>query len=318
MQAIVKQLEHELEHFFVKKNSIETIFIGGGTPSTIPAHLFVPFFEKLTPYLQNDAEITTEANPNSATQRWLQDMRTLGINRVSFGVQSFDEQKLKLLGRNHTQKQAILAPQIAKSCGFENISIDLIYGTHIDNKKLLQKDLEVAFSLPINHLSAYTLTIEENTKFFATPYVSKDDENIAYWFIKKIKSKLPQYEISNFGKYQSKHNLGYWQYKDYIGIGSGAVGFFKDRRFYPTNSIESYIKDPLDISIEKLDSQAIQSEKILLGFRSSVGVKLQLLNHKQQQLAHELIQADKLIKRENTLYNPNYFLADEISLYLLS
>ncbi len=318
MKAIIRQLDLELERFDVKEKSIETLFIGGGTPSTIAASLFIPFFKKISPYLKEDAEITTEANPNSATKTWLNGMKDLGVNRISFGVQSFDTNKLTLLGRNHTSKQAYLAPQMAASCGFENISIDLIYGTHIDTKELLEQDLKLAFSLPINHLSAYSLTIEENTKFFSTPQVSDDDEDIAYWFTKKIKSHLPQYEISNFGTYKSKHNLGYWQYKDYIGIGSGAVGFLKDRRFYPTSSIEDYIKDPLNITTEHLNTQAIKSEKILLGLRSDVGVKISLLNQKQHQLAKDLIDAKKLIQKENILYNPNFFLADEISLYLLS
>ncbi len=317
MRAILRQLEEELERYDVHTESIETFFIGGGTPSTIKAELYSPFFEKITPYLDPNAEITTEANPNSATQAWLEGMYKLGVNRVSFGVQSFHEQKLKLLGRNHTSNLAIQAPNLAKSCGFENISIDLIYGTHIDTKTLLEEDLKTALTLPINHLSAYSLTIEENTKFFDTPHVSDDDENLAYWFTKQIKTHLPQYEISNFGLYHSKHNLGYWQYKDYIGIGSGAVGFLQNKRFYPSSSIEGYIKNPFDIKEESLDKEAIQSEKVLLGLRSMVGVHMQLLTPQQQSKAHDLIAEKKLILERNTLFNPNYFLADEISLFLL-
>ena len=317
MQAILTQLDFELERFGASRGNIETLFIGGGTPSTVSPEMYRPFFEKIKPYLSPDAEITTEANPNSATQTWLEGMRHLGVNRISFGVQSFDDEKLKLLGRNHSASQAMHAPGLAGEIGFSHISIDLIYGTHLDNRGLLEKDLQSALTLPIDHLSAYSLTIEEGTPFQDRPDVSQDDENLAYWFTDQIKSSLPQYEISNFGTCQSRHNLGYWQYKDYIGIGSGAVGFLKNRRFYPTPSIESYIENPMDITTEILDTDAIKSEKVLLGLRSVTGVSTALLSSVELERAYHLIEAQKLYLKENTLYNTNYFLSDEIALYLL-
>ena len=315
MEAILVQLKSELKRFEATKNSIETLFIGGGTPSTIDPKLYEPFFKLLKPYLIKDAEITTEANPNSATPTWIKGMQKLGVNRISFGVQSFDEKKLKLLGRNHTPDMAKEAIKNAHHLGFENISLDLIYGSNIDNKELLQKDLDIAFLLPINHLSAYSLTLEENTPFFTKPEVQNDDENLAYWFTKNI--PLPQYEISNFGTYKSKHNLGYWQYKDYLGIGSGAVGFLKDRRFYTQTSIEEYIKNPNQIKQEKLSDEAIVSEKVLLGLRSVVGFSQDILTKEQQKRAMLVVEDKKLTFKDGRFYNPNYFLSDEIALFIL-
>ena len=315
MEAILVQLKSELKRFEATKNSIETLFIGGGTPSTIDPKLYEPFFKLLKPYLIKDAEITTEANPNSATPTWIKGMQKLGVNRISFGVQSFDEKKLKLLGRNHTPDMAKEAIKNAHHLGFENISLDLIYGSNIDNKELLQKDLDIAFLLPINHLSAYSLTLEENTPFFTKPEVQNDDENLAYWFTKNI--PLPQYEISNFGTYKSKHNLGYWQYKDYLGIGSGAVGFLKDRRFYTQTSIEEYIKNPNQIKQEKLSDEAIVSEKVLLGLRSIVGFSQDILTKEQQKRAMLVVEDKKLTFKDGRFYNPNYFLSDEIALFIL-
>jgi oxygen-independent coproporphyrinogen-3 oxidase len=315
MEAILVQLKSELKRFKATKNSIETLFIGGGTPSTIDPKLYEPFFKLLKPYLIKDAEITTEANPNSATPTWIKGMKKLEVNRISFGVQSFDEKKLKLLGRNHTPSMAKEAIKNAHHLGFENISLDLIYGSNIDNKELLQKDLDIAFLLPINHLSAYSLTLEENTPFFTKPEVQNDDENLAYWFTKNI--PLPQYEISNFGTYKSKHNLGYWQYKDYLGIGSGAVGFLKDRRFYTQTSIEEYIKNPNQITQEKLSDEAIVSEKVLLGLRSIVGFSQDILTKEQQKRAMLVVEDKKLTFKDGRFYNPNYFLSDEIALFIL-
>jgi len=226
MHAIMIQLEEEFARFHVSKNSIETLFIGGGTPSCVEAEAYKPFFDFIAPYLTKDAEITTEANPNSATKNWLEGMFDLGVNRVSFGVQSFNKEKLKFLNRNHTPQDAITAIQNAKEIGYKNISLDLIYGSDIDTKALLSHDIQSAFALPINHISAYSLTIEEGTKFFATPEVAYDDESQAFWLVKEIEKRgFSSYEISNFGTYQSQHNRGYWEYKDYMGIGAGAVGF---------------------------------------------------------------------------------------------
>lgn len=318
MKAILVQLKSELKKFEATNESIETLFIGGGTPSTISPKLYAPFFEMITPYLQQNAEITTEANPNSATPSWLEGMKALGVSRVSFGVQSFDNEKLKLLGRNHNSDMAISAIKNAQKIGYKNISLDLIYGTSLDNKALLLNDLQTAFSLPINHLSAYSLTIEEGTAFFYTPQVQNDDENLAFWFAKEIaKRGLPQYEISNFGNYHSMHNLGYWKYKDYLGIGSGAVGFLKDQRFYTQNDIESYIKNPLDIKIEMLSDEAIISEKVLLGLRSVAGFSQALLTPHQLENAMTLADEEKLIFKEEYFFNTNYFLSDEVALYIL-
>jgi oxygen-independent coproporphyrinogen-3 oxidase len=315
LKAVSIQLKSELKRFNATLNSIETLFIGGGTPSTIKAELYKPFFNTIKPYLKKNAEITTEANPNSATLSWLDGMKRVGVNRVSFGVQSFNGEKLKMLGRNHTPSMAKEAVKNAQKVGFENISLDLIYGTSLDSKELLAKDLDIAFSLPINHLSAYSLTLEENTPFFTKTEVQNDDENLAYWFTKKI--PLPQYEISNFGNYRSKHNLGYWQYKNYIGVGCGAVGFLKNERFYTQKSVEEYIKNPNHIDIEKLDNRAIKSEKILLGLRSIVGFSKELLTSHEIKRAKYLVEDKKLILKNNHFYNPNYFLSDEIALYIL-
>ena len=319
MQALCTQLEFELERFQADNNSIETLFIGGGTPSTVSPELYKPLFKLLKPYLAKDIEITSEANPNSATLQWLEGMRQLGVNRISFGTQSFDEKKLKLLNRAHNSDDAKNAVFNAHKAGFENISLDLIYATLNDTKELLENDLNIAFSLPINHLSAYALTIEEGTPFATKPQMSQESLELTTWLFQTIESHgFKQYEISNFGTYQSQHNLGYWKYKDYIGLGSGAVGKLNNTRFYPTSDIEAYIQNPLNISKEHLSSEDIKIEKIFLGFRSALGVNENLLNKEELQRAKILLEEKKLFQKGNTLYNPEYLLADEITLFLTS
>ncbi|OQX59696.1 MAG: coproporphyrinogen III oxidase [Helicobacteraceae bacterium 4484_230] len=268
MKALAKQLHYELERFGTAPKMIETMFIGGGTPSTVMPHLYAPLFEAVKPYLKDDAEVTSEANPNSATKEWLEGMKKLGVNRISFGVQSFDDRKLKRLGRAHNSHDARRALWHAKEAGLKHLSLDLIYGVENDTVKLLEHDLEEAFFLPVDHLSAYALTIEEDTPFASHPEVANEKLELTKWLFENIAHRgFKQYEISNFGTYRSLHNMGYWQYKNYIGLGSGAVGFKDDRRFYPDMHIESYIDNPLNIQTEILSKKAIKTEKIFLGLR---------------------------------------------------
>jgi oxygen-independent coproporphyrinogen-3 oxidase len=319
MEALHAQLTFELERFSATHASIETLFIGGGTPSTVSPELYAPLFDLISPYLRPDAEITTEANPNSATRAWLSGMRSLGVNRISFGVQSFDSDKLKALNRAHTPSQAKEAIQTAHELGFAHLSLDLIYNYRGDTKVLLQKDIKQAFALPIDHISAYELTIEDGTTFSQTPEVRQNNEALAFFVANEIEERgFPQYEISNFGTYQSLHNRGYWELRDYIGAGAGAVGFLTDTRYYPQTDIERYIADPLQITEEKLSPTELQTERIFLGLRSNIGIEKSLLTAEMLRRATLLVEEERLHMDSARMYNRNYFLADEIALYLLT
>ena len=318
MDALYQQLSFELERFDAKPQSVETLFIGGGTPSTISPELYAPIFQLLEPYLKKNAEITTEANPNSATKSWLEGMKKHGVNRVSFGVQSFNAQKLKALNRAHNPQQAKDAIEHAKKLGFEHISLDLIYNYQGDTKALLLDDINEAFSLPVDHISAYELTIEDGTKFSSTPEARQEDENLAFFVTREIEKRgFKAYEISNFGTYQSKHNKGYWELKNYIGAGAGAVGFLDDRRFYPKTDIEAYVTDPLFITEELLTPDELLTEKIFLGLRSTVGIQKALLTDKMRQKADILCEKKKLECDDTHYYNKNFFLSDELALFIL-
>jgi len=303
------------EFLYHNRHDFETIFIGGGTPSTMN----VDFYEKLFQLfdLKNTKEITIECNPNTSYE-WLKEIKNLGVNRISFGVQSFNEKKLKFLNRNHSPNQAIKAIENAQKAGFENINLDLIYSTAVDNQELLKNDLKIAFSLPITHISAYSLTIEENTKWEGDFLKRKEDEELEVWFIEKIKEKFNQYEISNFGK-PCIHNLGYWELKDYIGIGAGAVGFLKEKplRYYTQKDVYKYLKNPTDYEYEFLTPDDIKKEKIFLGLRSIVGFDEDILNKKEKKRVEILIKEKKLYKKENKIYSNDFLLADALSAYII-
>jgi oxygen-independent coproporphyrinogen-3 oxidase len=319
MKALIIELKYHLKN---KKTKFKSIFIGGGTPSVVNTKLYKQLFEILKPYLSNNIEITCEANPNSATNFWLEDMFNLGINRISFGVQSFNDEKLKFLGRNHTSQMAVKSIKTAYEIGFKNINCDIIYDTILDNKKLLNEDLNIIKTLPINHISAYSLTIEDGTKFFNAPKVKVENQILTrYLFNQLNKLGFCQYEISNFAKNnnaRSKHNLGYWKYWKYLGVGVGAVSCIKKQRLYNCEDINKYIKNPINYSkVEKLSKKDIKMEQVLLGFRSIVGVNKNILSKNEIKKANDLINANKLKLYNNKYFSIDFMLADELALYIL-
>lgn len=316
MNALILQLETELLRFHVsRENPIETVFIGGGTPSTVEPSLYRPLFEMIDPYLVKGCEITSEANPNSATRTWLEGMFELGVNRLSFGVQSFNNEKLKVLGRSHNTSHALEAIRTAAAIGYKHLSIDLIYGVRGDTKALLRADVTQAFSLPIDHISLYALTIEEETAFEKTPEVAEEELELTQWLFREITAKgFQHYEISNFGKYRSAHNLGYWEHKPYIGLGSGAVGFLEKQRYYPSSNVEHYVQNPCEITTEEIEEDALLSEKLFLGFRSCIGVDARCLKPKQKLQADLLCTEGMLSYQDERYFNSDFLLADEIAL----
>jgi len=314
IDALFKQFDFEVKRFQAEK--FKTIYIGGGTPSTLSIENLKKLFEKLTPYITSSTEITIEANPNSASEKWLQTAKDIGVNRISFGVQSFNEAKLKFLGRNHSKAMAIQSINFAEKIGFENINMDIIYNTSLDSKDLLLSDVEILESLPITHVSMYSLTLEENT-----PFENRDDvqvENLEdnRWLIDRVSKKFPQYEISNFGN-RSEHNLGYWNGENYIGLGSGAVGFLNDRRFYPEKDVEKYISNPLHINEEILTFENRKLESIFLGFRSDVGVKKSIFNSLEIKNIENLLKENLIFFKNKRYFNRDFLLADEITLQVI-
>lgn len=318
MNALRINLKNELSALC---EPIETVFIGGGTPSCINALEYQEVFEIIAPHLQENAEITTEANPNSATKEWLEKMFSYGVNRVSFGVQSFNDEKLKFLGRAHNAQKAKEAIQIAHSIGFRKINCDLIYGVHNDTIETLKKDIDIIQSLPIDHVSAYSLTLEEGTPFFQKKSVKIDDEALSYELFEYLEQVgFYQYEISNFAQKESSrssHNIGYWQHKEYLGIGAGAVGYMNGKRIYSPKDIERYIKNYSENEEEILSQEDIKMEKVLLGFRCFIGVSSELFNQNELLKVDDLVQNNQLYLKNNRIFTRNFLLADELALYIL-
>lgn len=328
MKTLAKYLSYKLATLKeTTKIKITSVYIGGGTPSTIESHLYELIFKEFLPLLQPKAEITIEANPNSLSQEWLNTLQSFGVNRLSLGVQSFNDKKLIFLERNHKMESTYNAMETALKAGLTNLNIDLIYGTPLCNVELLEYELETACSLPINHISAYHLSLDKGSKFYQKANkesfggLMESDEEFGEFlsighFVKSFLQKqgFTQYEVSNYTKtHPSYHNLSYWEGKEYLGIGAGAVGYAKGVRTTMPKNIEKFLSGFYEEK-EVLNTQEKLLEHLLLGFRSCVGVKREKVPNTQN--LKILLEEHKVEKRGERIYAKDYFLGDEIALFV--
>ena len=260
--------------------SCDTVYFGGGTPS-VAAHEHIESIlsavrESFT--LSDSAEITIEANPDSASIEKLTAYRNMGINRISFGVQSLDDKELTALGRLHDSGKAVSAVQNAMSAGFDNISCDIMIGTPEQTASSLLKTADRLSALPISHLSAYLLSVEKGTPFYESG-VSVNDEEQAQMYLSLVKRLadrgFEQYEVSNFARdgKVSRHNVRYWRGREYIGFGASAHSFFEGVRFCCDTDIEGYIHSPVQPGTVLESCPDRLEEYIMLGLRLSEGIR---------------------------------------------
>lgn len=291
IKALVKEME--LENGFIESEQVETIYFGGGTPSVLDYDEIMIIFEGLYKYfkISKDAEITYEANPDDLTKQYLNQLVKTGINRLSIGLQSFSDKDLKLLNRRHQSKTGINAVHDSKNAGFENISVDLIYGIPGMSIETWEDNLDIAFQMEINHISAYHLTIEPNTVFSrhiknGRIKMPEEDAGIEQFriLIKKTgENKFLHYEISNFclNGFFSKHNTNYWKQVKYLGLGPSAHSYNKEIRRWNVADNKRYMdsisKNKTQFKKEYLDNRKKYNEYILTSLRTMWGIDLKFL-----------------------------------------
>ena len=269
---------------------IKTIFMGGGTPSYIPSQYIIEIIKTIQYNfkIEKNAEISIEGNPGTFNLKKLQDYRKVGINRISVGLQAWQDNLLKRLGRIHTQKQFMQAIKDVKEAGFKNINIDLIFGLPDQGMEDWQETLENVVLLQPTHLSCYSLIIEEKTPFYdlykqGKLKIDEDLEREMYYYTKTFLSSkgFHHYEISNFAEvgFECTHNLIYWDVKPYIGLGSSAHSFIKGYRYSNIDCVKRYIevlsKNQLPIKDKnKTNREQLMQEYMFLGMRKVEGVSL--------------------------------------------
>lgn len=274
-----------------------TIYIGGGTPTALNANQLEKLLEIVQKYVAvgEAEEFTVEMNPGTVDREKLLLLQQAWVNRLSVGVQSFDDHCLKKIGRIHTAQEAVDTIELAHNLGFDNISLDLIYGLPQQDREILTQSVERALTLPVQHISIYGLQLEEGTAFQRMADMGKlqlpTDELVEVMY-DYIVEKLPEagyqrYEISNYALpgYESKHNLSYWQDVEYLGLGSGAHSYWQGTRYENPIGIDDYIsvleagRLPATLE-EQVDRQAHMEEYCFLGLRTAAGIDKNLFQQK--------------------------------------
>lgn len=282
-----EQIFHYFEILKKEVNSklnkpLKTLYLGGGTPSFVP----LKFYKSLHFEFESEYEFTFEVNPATVNKSYLKGLLDFGVNRLSIGVQSFFDEDLKTLGRLHTVSEATECVKLAHSVGFDNISIDLIYGLPGQTLKKWKLNLKKALELPISHISTYGLKIEENTLWGNNPPQNiPDEDKSANMYLLLVdfleKNNFFQYEISNFSKigFHGRHNYNYWQNNEYLGLGMGASGYQNGVRYQNSCSFKEYLNSPEKTSSSTiLTKNDIIEEAIFLGFRLKKGINLNEFN----------------------------------------
>ena len=297
IEKYVDSVKKEIEHVKIK-SEITTIYIGGGTPSYIDSKFIVQILEKIKEKnVAQDAEITIEVNPGTVTQEKLQDYIECGINRISIGLQTTNDELLKQIGRIHNYEQFLETYKLAKKVGFKNINVDLMLG--LPNQRIidLKESLENVLKLAPKHISVYSLIVEDGTPIANKIENGKlklpDDEleRNMYWYVKNTLelNGYKHYEISNFAKkgYESKHNMNCWNQMEYVGIGTAAHSYRDITRYSNTEDIKEYIKNVQKGEFEKnriiheiQKEEDSKKEFMLLGLRKIDGLKISEFKNK--------------------------------------
>lgn len=332
----------------LRKNEIPehlpTIYFGGGTPSKLSIadidkllHTIYAHFK-----VSDSVEITLEANPEDLTREYVKGLINIGINRLSIGIQSFDDAELQFMHRIHNAQKAEYSVKLSQDTGIENISIDLIYGSPLLTEVLWTKHLQKAVSLSIPHISAYHLTIEPHTALYQKVQkgiVSPINEDKSAVYFKMLSEYLVQagfehYEISNFAlpNRYSKHNTGYWKYLPYLGVGPSAHSFDTHTRSWNVRNLNTYLTHLLKNELavedkETLSPQQKANEQLMLGLRTQWGANLDTIKNRigidflsQKTMEIEYFYSRNLLKiQKNTLYltQEGRLLADYITQKLI-
>lgn len=331
--ALLKEISLQKE--YLEGESVETIYFGGGTPSLCTSQELKSIVETIKSVLNviNDAEITLEANPDDISDEMLAGWKEIGINRLSIGVQSFFEEDLKWMNRAHTAQQAIDTLQLAKK-HFDNITIDLIYGTPQLTNEKWEQNVKTAVSLNIPHLSCYALTVENKTPLDKmirqnkSPDINPDKQSEQFLLLMQWleEAGYEHYEISNFARpgWRSRHNSSYWQGKKYLGLGPSAHSFNGiSRQWNISNNniyIESIKKGIIPLEKEILTETQKLNEYIMTSLRTAGGLSLDITGKEMIDKSQKFIAAG-LMKLENNslvLTREGKLLADGIAAELFS
>ena len=295
IEQYIETIKLEIDNCNFTGFNIGTIYIGGGTPSILDSKYIVEIIQKVKEkfIVSQNAEITIEVNPGTVTKEKLQDYRKAGVNRLSIGMQSTDNEILKKIGRIHTYEQFLETYNGAREVGFKNINVDLMLALPEENEGSIAMQITELINLKPEHISCYSLILEDETKMKEmvdtgeVTLPTDEEERKMYWKVKELleENGYEHYEISNFALpgYNSRHNTDCWNQKEYLGFGAAAHSYFNRIRFSNPNTIEEYIKNYKDQKIEEEQTKEEEAkEYMMLGLRKIEGVSISKFERKFQ------------------------------------
>ena len=274
--SYVKEIEREIASIGIKE-PLETIYLGGGTPSILPNGALEELLGFLKPFLDERYEFTIETNPEDIDEEKLRILERCGVNRISLGVESSSPRLLALMGRNHTFEKAKKAISLIKNAGFARVSVDMIYGLPNETKEEVEKDLSAFIGLGVNHISTYCLSVNPGTAFHNAGYSEMDEESAGEQYETILKALRDagyrRYEVSNFAKNgeYSEHNLVYWRDEEYYAAGLGASGYVDGIRFDNTRNLTKYLSGKHREKEDKLSSESELEDYFLTNLRLDDG-----------------------------------------------
>ena len=295
IQKYVETLKKEIDECTYSGFDIGTIYIGGGTPSLLDSKYISDIIYKIKEkfIVSQNAEITIEVNPGTVTEEKMRDYKKAGVNRLSVGLQSTDNEILNKIGRIHTYEEFLETYNLARDIGFNNINIDLMIALPEENEESIAIQLTEIINLKPEHISVYSLIVEDGTKLREMldkkeiELPTDEEERKMYWKVKELleENGYEHYEISNFSLpgYNSRHNTDCWDQKEYLGFGAAAHSYFNRKRFSNKNTIEEYIQNYNDKQIEEEQTKEEQAkEYMMLGLRKIEGVLISEFERKFQ------------------------------------
>ena len=317
-------LKKEIEDFY-EGEVLKTIYIGGGTPSMLNNKELNQLFEIIKIFKkQDDLEFSFECNPEDINLSFLEVLKKKGVNRLSIGIQSFNENKLKFMERQANYDDLKAKIKLARSFGFDNINLDLMYGIPGESLIDLKKDLKLFLKLKPEHISTYSLIVEDYTKIKIAGIKNNPEELDAkmYEYIcKKLNRKgLKKYEISNFAisGYESKHNLAYWDNKEYYGFGLGAAGYMNGFRYENTPNINNYLEGKYRKNEALLSKREIMEHELILGFRKTRGINIKEFEEKYEITLAEAFPIKILIKNQDLILKKGHIFINPKRIYMMN
>ena len=332
VQAVCRELR--LRKDYLDAEPVKTVYFGGGTPSRLTPEQIGQIINAISDSFGLDSleELTVECNPDDITPLYITALRALGVNRISMGVQTFNEELLRFLHRRHTATQALEAVSICRESGITNISIDLMYGLPGQTFDMFRSDLETALSTGVQHISSYCLSYEENTPLQVLrdqgKLIPADDDLCSRMFTLMCETLrqggFEHYEISNFCRpgYHSRHNSSYWDFTPYLGLGAGAHSYNRTTRQWNPSDLDAYMQgieqNNPQFEVEHLTATDRYNEKLMLSLRTSQGIDLTTLSNTDRlsilKSAESLLSNGSLVSQNNSLRIPEsrMFISDSI------